>query len=86
MARSSLGGSGDARGQRSGKRLHDFRLAYLELVQGKVNLDNADEKVKKLPSTMITDCKAMFDCLKTSESSCLGLSEHRTGIEALALK
>ena len=39
-----------------------------------------------IPGALVMDCRGVFDSLSKSESSCLGMKERRTGIEALAIK
>ena len=52
-----------------------------------IDLRRADEAWQALPeSTVVTDCKSLYDALEKSESAGLGLTEKRTSIEVQATR
>ena len=83
--RSSLGCETQAANDAEGELAY-MRLAYLETEKGSVNLQNISKELHKVTGVMVSDCKALYDSLMTSESSCLGQEDKRNGIETLALK
>lgn len=62
------------------------RLAWKEFRDGSVDLMHPDKEIQNIPGVLIADCKSIYDSINRSESSCLGMSEKRTAIEALAFK
>ena len=49
------------------------------------NMWNASDQGALLPRALVLDGKALFDGVSPSESSALGLSDKRSGLEAMAL-
>ena len=68
------------------EELQYCRLALGESLFGKFSIKQWEERVKMIPGALVMDCRGVFDSLSKSESSCLGMKERRTGIEALAIK
>ena len=40
----------------------------------------------KIPAALVVDCRGVYEALARSSSSCLGLKDKKSGLEALALK
>ena len=79
-------GAAEAQALGNGEDENAFvRASWLEITTGEDILGNIDEQIKKVPGVMITDSKNCFDSQR-SESSCLGQSEKRVGLELLAYK
>ena len=68
------------------EELQHCRLVVGESLFGRFAIKQWEERVRMIPGALIMDCRGVFDSLSKSESSCLGMKERRTGIEALAIK
>ena len=62
------------------------RLALAETLYGRFALRDWHETAKLVPACLVMDCRGVYDALMKSESSCLGMKDKRSGLEALALK
>ena len=43
-------------------------------------------ETRQIPAALVVDCRGVYDALARSSSSCLGLKDKKSGLEALALK
>ena len=68
------------------EELQYVRLVLSETLFGRFSLKDWQNAVQIIPAALIMDCRGVFDALSKSESSCLGMKEKRTGIEAMAIK
>ena len=41
---------------------------------------------RRIPAAVVTDCRGVYDALARSASSCLGLKDKKSGLEALAIR
>jgi hypothetical protein len=68
----------------------NFVRFFWEILTGKSKITpkiDQDHELTKAPmSSLITDCKGLFDAVNRSQSAGLGLSEKRTAIEALSIR
>ena len=63
--------------------LHLTRLTWAEFNGARVDLNNVDEHISKIPGTAVIDAKSIYDTL-TSTNQPLQLQEKRTALELLA--
>ena len=63
-----------------------IRLCLKEILFGQLDLQNWQSETRQIPAALVVDCRGVYDALARSSSSCLGLKDKRTGLEALALK
>ena len=49
-------------------------------------MQNWQSEARQIPAALVVDCRGVFDALARSSSSCLGLKDKKSGLEALALK
>ena len=85
VCRSSL--AAEIQGAGDGQEEMEFcRLLIYDILVGSLDLYKANEAISQVPGVLILDCKSLYDSVKSSESSALGMSDKRAAIEALALK
>ena len=63
--------------------LHLTRLTWAEFNGARIDLNNVDEHISKIPGTAVIDAKSIYDTL-TSTNQPLQLQEKRTALELLA--
>ena len=61
------------------------RLVLSEVLYGAINLKAWEEAYALIPGALVLDCRGVYDALSKSESSALGMTDRRSGLEALAL-
>ena len=62
------------------------RLCLEEVLVGQLDLRNWQSEARQIPAAQVVDCRGVYDALARSSSSCLGLKDKKSGLEALALK
>ena len=62
------------------------RLALYETLIGPIEIRRWPEYARRIPAAVVTDCRGVYDALSRSASSCLGLKDKKSGLEALAVK
>ncbi len=62
------------------------RLVLSELMCDSMSLFQWQGACARVPDGLVLDCRGLYDALGRSESSCLGLKDKRSALEALALK
>ena len=62
------------------------RLVLAEVLFGSFPLRQWPLQCRLIPAVLVLDCRGVYDALAKSESSCLGMRDKRSAIEALALK
>ena len=62
------------------------RLALYETLIGPIEIREWQTYAQRIPAALVLDCRGVYDALARSESSCLGLKDKKSGLEALALK
>ena len=62
------------------------RLYSKEVMFGQLDLRNWQSETRQIPVVLVVDCRGVYDALARSSSSCLGLKDKKSGLEALALK
>ena len=60
-----------------------IRLCLKEVLFGQLDLRNWQSKAKQIPAALVVDCRGVYDALARSSSSCLGLKDKKSGLEAL---
>ena len=68
------------------RELTYIRRSLWEIFGGATPQKNWQEVAAQMPETLVLDSRGVYDALARSESSCLGLKDKRSGLEALALK
>ena len=63
-----------------------LRLCLNKVLFGQLDLQNWQSETRQIPAALVVDCRGVFDALARSSSSCLGLKDKKSGLEALALK
>ena len=63
-----------------------IRLCLKEVLFGQLDLRNWQSEARQIPAALVVDCRGVYDALARSSSSCLGLKDKKSGLEALALK
>ena len=63
-----------------------IRLCLKEVLFGQLDLRNWQSEARQIPAALVVDCRGVYDALARSSSSCLGLKDNKSGLEALALK
>ena len=63
-----------------------MRLCLNEILLGQIDLQNSQTQARQIPAALVMDCRGVYDASARSSSSCLGLKENISGLEALALK
>ena len=82
VARSSL--AAEVQAMINGEdELHLCRAVWAEMNGHKVNLEDPDDTVRKVPGTVIIDAKSIYDTL-ASQTQPFQLAEKRTALELLA--
>ena len=61
------------------------RLCLKEVLFGQLDLRNEQSEARQIPAALVVDCRGVHDALARSASSCLGLKNKKSGLEA-ALK
>ena len=62
------------------------RLALYEILVGPIDIRRWPTYARRIPAAVVTDCRGVYDALARSSSSCLGLKDKKSGLEALAIK
>ena len=62
-----------------------IRLCLKEVLFGQLDLQNWQIETRQIPAALVVDCRGVYDALARSSSSCLGLKDKKSGLEALAL-
>ena len=63
-----------------------IRLCLKEVLFGHLDLQNWQSEATQIPAALVVDCRGVYDALARASSSCLGLKDKKSGLEALALK
>ena len=63
-----------------------IRLCLKEVLFGQLEVQNWQSEARQIPAAVVVDCRGVCDALARSSSSCLGLKDKKSGLEALALK
>ena len=63
-----------------------IRLCLKEVLFGQLDLRTWQSEARQIPAALVVDCRGVYDALARSSSSCLGLEDKKSGMEALALK
>ena len=63
-----------------------IRLRLKEVLFRQLDLRNWQSEARQIPAVLVVDCRGVYDALARSSSSCLGLKDKKSGLEALALK
>ena len=63
-----------------------MRLRLREVLFGQPDLQNWESEARQIPAALVVDCRGVYDALARSSSSCLGLKDKTSGLEAVALK
>ena len=58
----------------------------LKVLFGQLDLRKWRSEARQIPAALVVDCPGVYDALARSSSSCLGLKDKKSGLEALALK
>ena len=53
---------------------------------GQLDVQSWQSEARQIPSALVVDCRGVYDAVAPSSSSCLGLKDKKSGLEALALK
>ena len=62
----------------------DDEAVYIRLCL--LDLPNWQSEARQIPAALVLDCRGVHDALAPSSSSCPGLKDKKSGLEALALK
>ena len=63
-----------------------IRLCLKDVLFGQLDLRNWQSEGRQILPALVVDCRGVYDALARSSSSCLGLKDKKSGLEALALK
>ena len=63
-----------------------IRLCLKKVLFGQLELRNWQFEARQIPAALVVDCRGVYHALTRSSSSCLGLKDKKSGLEALALK
>ena len=63
-----------------------IRLCLKEVLFGQLDLRTWQSEARQIRPVLVVDCRGVYDALARSSSSCLGLKDKKSGLEALALK
>ena len=63
-----------------------IRLCLKEVLSRQLDLPNWQSEARQIPAALVVDCRGVYDALARSSSSCLGLKDKKSGLEAFALK
>ena len=85
VARSSTAAELQAAADAEGELTY-IRLPFWEIFGGAAPLKKWKDVAGQVPATLVLDSRGAYDVLERSGSSCLGLEDKRSGLEALALK
>ena len=85
VARSSSAAETQATADGCDEAVH-IRLCMKEVLFGQLDLRNWQSEARQIPAVLVVDCRGVYDVLARSSSSCLGLKDKKSGLEALALK
>ena len=61
-------------------------LCWKDVLFGQLDLRNWHTAAGQIPAALVVDCRGVCDALARSSSSCLGLNDKKSGLDALALK
>ena len=84
VARSSSAAETQAAADGNDEAVH-VRLCFKEVLFGQLDLQNWRSEARQIPAALVVACRGVYDALATSQSSCLGLKDKRSGLEVLAL-
>ena len=62
------------------------RLCLKEVQFGQLDLQDWQSEARQIPAALMVDCRGVYVALARSSSTCLGLKDKKSGLEALALK
>ena len=85
MARSSCAAETQAAADGDDEAVY-IRLCLKEILFGQLDLQNWRSEARQIPVALVVDSRGVYDALARSSSSCLGLKDQKSGLEALALK
>ena len=85
VARSSSAAETQAAADGDDEAVH-IRLYLKEVLFGQLYLQNWQSETGQILAALVVDCRGVYDALARSSSSCLGLKDKKSGLEALALK
>ena len=85
VARSSSAAETQAAADGDDEAVH-IRLCLKEVLFGQLDLGNWQSEAIQITAALVVDCRGVYDALARSSSSCLGLKDKKSGLEALALK
>ena len=85
VARSSSAAETQAAADGDDEAVH-IRVCLKEVLFGQLDLRNWQSEARQIPAALVVDCRGVYDALARSSSSCLGLEDKKSGLEALALK
>ena len=85
MARSSSAAETQAAADGDDEAVY-IRLCLKEVLFGQLDLRNWQSEARQILPALVVDCRGVYDALARSSSSCLGLKDKKSGLEALALK
>ena len=60
-----------------------MRLCLKEVLFRQLDLRNWQSEARQIPAALVVDCRGVYDALARSSSSCLGLKDKKSGLEAL---
>ena len=63
-----------------------IRLCLKEVLFGQLDLQNWQSEARPILAALVVHCRGVYDALGRSSSSCRGLKDKKSGLEALALK
>ena len=85
VARSSSGAETQAAADGDDEAVY-VRLCLREVLFGQLDLQNWHSETRQIPANLVVDCRGVYDALARSSSSCPGLKDKKSCLEALALK
>ena len=85
MARSSSAAETRAAAEGDDEAVY-IGLCLKEVLFGQLDLQNWQSEARQNLASVVLDCSGVYDALTRSSSSCLGLKDKKSGLEALALK
>ena len=62
------------------------RSCLREVLFGQLDVQNWQSEARQVLAALLVDCRVVYDALARSSSSCLGLKDKKSGLEAFALK
>ena len=67
-------------------KLSTYVLCWKEVLFGQLDWRNWQSEARQNLDALVVDCRGVYDALARSSSSCLGLKDKKSGLEALALR